>query len=100
MPTIRLQKIIAQAGVASRREAERLIAQGLVSVNGKVVTEPGTKADPSAPDPLPAQEQQDENVGPWTRAQRWTRRSRRRPRGDLFPFIEFHFNGYNFGLKS
>ncbi len=48
MPTIRLQKIIAQAGVASRREAERLIAQGLVSVNGKVITEPGTKADPAA----------------------------------------------------
>ncbi len=48
MPTIRLQKIIAQAGVSSRREAERLIARGLVSVNGKVVTEPGTKADPAA----------------------------------------------------
>ncbi len=48
MPTIRLQKIIAQAGVASRREAERLIAHGRVSVNGKIVTEPGTKADPAA----------------------------------------------------
>jgi len=47
MANIRLQKIIAQAGVASRREAERLIAQGLVSVNGKVITEPGTKTDPA-----------------------------------------------------
>ncbi|MEE9240209.1 MAG: pseudouridine synthase [bacterium] len=47
MPAIRLQKIIAQAGVASRREAERLIAQGRVSLNGQVVTEPGTKADPA-----------------------------------------------------
>ncbi len=48
MSTIRLQKIIAQAGVASRREAERLIAQGRVTVNGKIVTEPGTKADQAA----------------------------------------------------
>jgi 16S rRNA U516 pseudouridylate synthase RsuA-like enzyme len=47
MAAIRLQKIIAQAGVASRREAERLITQGLVSVNGKVITELGTKADPA-----------------------------------------------------
>ena len=42
----RLQKLIAQAGVASRRHAEELIASGEVSVNGKVVTEMGTKADP------------------------------------------------------
>jgi 23S rRNA pseudouridine2605 synthase len=42
----RLQKIIAAAGLASRRKAEELIAEGLVTVNGKVVTEPGTKADP------------------------------------------------------
>ncbi|MFN6963750.1 MAG: pseudouridine synthase [Pyrinomonadaceae bacterium] len=42
----RLQKIIAQAGVASRRGAEELIAGGEVTVNGKVVTELGTKADP------------------------------------------------------
>lgn len=47
MSAIRLQKVISQAGVASRREAERLIAQGRVSVNGKVITEPGTKADPA-----------------------------------------------------
>ena len=42
----RLQKLIAAAGVASRRHAEQLISSGLVSVNGHVVTEPGTKADP------------------------------------------------------
>ena len=47
MPTVRLQKIISGAGIASRREAERIIAEGRVSVNGRVVTEPGTKADPS-----------------------------------------------------
>jgi 23S rRNA pseudouridine2605 synthase len=41
----RLQKIIATAGIASRRHAEELIAAGQVSVNGKVVTELGTKAD-------------------------------------------------------
>ena len=44
----RLQKILAQAGVASRRGAEQLIAQGRVSVDGQVVTEPGTQADPRA----------------------------------------------------
>lgn len=42
----RLQKLIAQAGIASRRAAEELIKQGEVTVNGQVVTEPGTKADP------------------------------------------------------
>lgn len=45
MPSERLQKIIAAAGLASRRKAEELIASGLVSVNGHVVTELGTKAD-------------------------------------------------------
>ena len=44
----RLQKIIATAGIASRREAEELIAAGLVTVNGQVVTLPGTKADPES----------------------------------------------------
>jgi 23S rRNA pseudouridine2605 synthase len=40
---IRLQKVLAQAGVASRRAAEKLIAEGRVMVNGKTVTEMGTK---------------------------------------------------------
>ena len=41
----RLQKIIAHAGVASRREAESMIRDGRVTVNGRVVTELGSKAD-------------------------------------------------------
>lgn len=43
----RLQKIIAQAGIASRRRAEELIAAGLVTVNGEIVVELGSKADPA-----------------------------------------------------
>jgi pseudouridine synthase len=43
---IRLQKIIADAGIASRRKAEELILQGRVAVNGKIITELGSKADP------------------------------------------------------
>ena len=46
MPAERLQKIIAAAGIASRRKAEELITNGLVSVNGQTVTALGTKADP------------------------------------------------------
>ena len=46
MSAERLQKIIAAAGIASRRKAEELIAGGLVSVNGQTVTELGSKADP------------------------------------------------------
>jgi 16S rRNA U516 pseudouridylate synthase RsuA-like enzyme len=42
----RLQKIIARAGIASRRHAEELIRSGQVRVNGTVVTELGAKADP------------------------------------------------------
>ncbi len=42
----RLQKIIARAGIASRRHAEELIRSGQVRVNGVVVTELGAKADP------------------------------------------------------
>ncbi len=42
----RLQKILAAAGVASRRKAELFITQGRVTVNGKIVTELGTKVDP------------------------------------------------------
>ena len=46
MPTERLQKIIAAAGIASRRKAEQMIASGVVEVNGHIVTELGSKADP------------------------------------------------------
>lgn len=46
MPLERLQKIIAKAGISSRREAEDYIREGRVTVNGKVVTELGTRADP------------------------------------------------------
>jgi 23S rRNA pseudouridine2605 synthase len=45
---LRLQKILAAAGIASRRKAEQLISSGRVAVNGKTVTELGTKADPAA----------------------------------------------------
>jgi 23S rRNA pseudouridine2605 synthase len=45
---IRLQKVLSKAGVASRRAAEELIAQGRVSVDGKVVTEFGRRVDPDA----------------------------------------------------
>ena len=48
MPLERLQKIIANAGIASRRKAEELIQSGLVSVNGKTITELGTKANPDS----------------------------------------------------
>ena len=41
----RLQKIIARAGIASRRHAEQLILSGQVRVNGRVITELGSKAD-------------------------------------------------------
>ena len=43
----RLQKVIAQAGICSRRKAEDLILTGRVSVNGKIVTQLGTKVDSS-----------------------------------------------------
>lgn len=43
----RLQKVLAHAGVASRRHCEELIVQGSVQVNGKVVRELGTRVDPS-----------------------------------------------------
>ncbi|HEY6765535.1 MAG TPA: pseudouridine synthase [Candidatus Sulfotelmatobacter sp.] len=46
MSAERLQKIIAAAGIASRRKAEELISLGHVKVNGQVVTELGSKADP------------------------------------------------------
>jgi 23S rRNA pseudouridine2605 synthase len=43
---VRLQKILSQAGIASRRVAERMIIDGRVEVNGRVVTELGTRVDP------------------------------------------------------
>jgi len=46
----RLQKILSQAGVASRRAAERLIADARVTLNGKTVQEMGTKADADTDD--------------------------------------------------
>lgn len=47
MTAERLQKILAAAGIASRRAAEEMILEGRVTVNGSVVTELGTKADPA-----------------------------------------------------
>jgi len=44
---IRLNKYLADAGVCSRREADKLIASGVVKVNGKTITELGTKVSPS-----------------------------------------------------
>ncbi len=45
MPAERLQKILSQAGVSSRRHAEQIIQEGRVTVNGAVITELGSKAD-------------------------------------------------------
>ena len=42
----RIQKIIAHAGICSRRKAEEYIAQGRVKVDGKTITQPGLKVDP------------------------------------------------------
>ena len=42
---VRLQKILAEAGIASRRKAEELILEGRVQVNGEIITELGTRAD-------------------------------------------------------
>jgi pseudouridine synthase len=46
MSELRLQKYLSQIGVASRREAEEWIRAGRIKINGKVVTELGTKVDP------------------------------------------------------
>lgn len=43
---VRLQKVLSQAGVASRRVAERMILDGRVEVDGRIVTELGTRVDP------------------------------------------------------
>ncbi|HET7183127.1 MAG TPA: pseudouridine synthase [Terriglobales bacterium] len=48
MSAERLQKIMAAAGIASRRHAEAMIAAGRVSVNGQIVSELGSKADPES----------------------------------------------------
>jgi pseudouridine synthase len=50
MPEVRLNKLLSQSGVASRRLADELIAQGRVWVNGKAVTALGTRADPERDD--------------------------------------------------
>jgi 23S rRNA pseudouridine2605 synthase len=44
---VRLQKVLSQAGIASRRVAEKMITDGRVEVNGDVVTELGTRVDPA-----------------------------------------------------
>jgi 23S rRNA pseudouridine2605 synthase len=44
---VRLQKVLAEAGVASRRACEKIIAQGRVRVNGKIIREMGLKVDPA-----------------------------------------------------
>lgn len=44
---IRLQKYLAECGIASRRKAEEYIKNGKVEVNGKVITELGTKINPN-----------------------------------------------------
>jgi 23S rRNA pseudouridine2605 synthase len=52
VPRVRLQRFLAQAGIASRRKSEDLISAGLIRVNGRVVTEPGTTVDPEADEVL------------------------------------------------
>jgi pseudouridine synthase len=47
MSLIRIQKYLSEQGLASRREAEKLIAEGFVTLNGKVVREMGVKIDPA-----------------------------------------------------
>ena len=50
MAQVRLNKLLSQTGIASRRLADDLIRQGRVTLNGQVVTELGTKADPGSDD--------------------------------------------------
>lgn len=47
---IRLQKVLSQAGIASRRAAEKMITDGRVEVDGRLVTELGTRIDPAVSD--------------------------------------------------
>ena len=44
---MRIQKYMSEQGIASRREAERLIKEGLVMLNGKVIREMGIQIDPA-----------------------------------------------------
>src|SRR3989344_5443562 len=44
---VRIQKYLSEAGICSRRKGEEYITQGLIKINGKVITELGTKIDPS-----------------------------------------------------
>ena len=46
----RLQKVLAHAGLGSRRGCEELVLQGRVSINGEIVRQLGTRVDPAAPD--------------------------------------------------
>jgi 23S rRNA pseudouridine2605 synthase len=46
LPLVRLQKVLAEAGIASRRASEQIIREGRVAVNGRTVAELGTKVDP------------------------------------------------------
>lgn len=46
--TIKISKYLSQAGIASRRQAETLVRQGLVSINGKTVNNPAIRVDPKA----------------------------------------------------
>jgi pseudouridine synthase len=50
MSLVRLNKLLSHAGVASRRAAEELIKQGRIELNGQIVSELGTKADPERDD--------------------------------------------------
>ena len=47
MEEVRLQKYLAEAGIASRRKAEELIKQGKIRVNNQVIKELGTKIEPN-----------------------------------------------------
>src|SRR5260370_24732480 len=48
MPLERLQKIMAAAGIASRRKAEQLISEGRVTVNGETISQLGSKGEPQS----------------------------------------------------
>ena len=55
---VRLSKVMSERGLCSRREADRLIEQGLVKVDGQIVSELGTRIDPSAKIEIQARAQQ------------------------------------------